>query len=114
MTLDRLNGLLQDKKNQQRKSQLPLSGEILRAHRMASKEKRVAQFAGKRLDKFDEIGREIGNDGLHPQVNGGKVEPVQAKLLYNNILCLIQWQWGPGEGSLRVVYPTVPSVNSRN
>jgi hypothetical protein len=34
-------------------------------------------------------------NGLHPQVNGGTAELVQAKLLYNNILCLIQLQCTP-------------------
>jgi hypothetical protein len=65
---------------------------------MAGQETWIAQLDAQVLNESEEILGNITMNGLHPQVNGGTAEPVQAKSLYNNILCLIQLQWGWGEG----------------
>src|ERR1035438_7861834 len=98
MTLDRLDGLLQEKKHQHWESQLALAGEILRPHSMASQEVLIAQFSAQSFNQGDEVMRNVMNSRLHPQGNGGTAEHVQAKSFIDNMLQLIQWQWGNGYG----------------
>ena len=79
MALDRLDGLLQQKKHQQWKSQLALAGEILGPHSMASQEVLIAQLGAQGFDEGGEMIGNVMNNSLHPQVNGGTAEKVQAK-----------------------------------
>ena len=98
MALDRLDGLLQDKKHQQWESQLPLAGEILRPHAMASQEVWIAQLSAQSFDQGDEVMGNVMNNSLHPQANGGTAEKVQAKSLIISMLQLIQRVCSSGRG----------------
>src|SRR5207247_5696784 len=49
-----------------RKSQLPRSGEILRAHSVASDELRIVQLVAQQFDKCREIGGNAFQNGSHP------------------------------------------------
>jgi hypothetical protein len=79
MALDRLDGLLQEKKHQPWESQLPLAGKVLRPHSMASQEVLIAQLGAQSFDHGDEVMGNVMNSSLHPHVNGGTAEHVQAK-----------------------------------
>jgi hypothetical protein len=71
MALDRLDGLLQEKKHQQWESQLTLTGEILRPHSMARQEVLLAQLGAQRFDPDDEVLWDVMDGSLHPNGNGG-------------------------------------------
>ena len=86
MALDRLDGLLQQKKHQQGKSQLALTGEILGSHSMASQEVLVAQLSAQSLDERGEMMGNVVDNRLHPQVNGGTNAKVQPKSLIISML----------------------------
>ena len=86
MALDRLEGLLQQKKHQQGKSQLALAGEILRSYSMASQEILVAQLSAQSFDERGEITGNVVDKRLHPQVNGGTNAKVQPKSLIISML----------------------------
>ena len=86
MALDRLEGLLQQKKHQQGKSQLALAGEILRSHAMASQEVLVAQLSAQSFDERGEIIGNVVDNRLHPQVNGDANAKVQPKSLIISML----------------------------
>ena len=86
VALDRLEGLLQQKKHQPWKSQLALAGEILRSHSMASQEVLVAQLSAQSFDERGEIIGNVVDNRLHPQVNGGTNAKVQPKLLIISML----------------------------
>src|ERR1017187_8410154 len=98
MALDRLDGLLQEKKHQQWESQLALTGEILRPHSMARQEVRIAQFSAQSFDQGDEVLGNVMNSSLHPHGNGGTAKPVQTKSFINSMLQLIQWVCPKGDG----------------
>jgi hypothetical protein len=100
VALDRLDGLLQEKKHQQWESQLALAGEILGPHAMASQEVWIAQLSAQSFDQGDEVMWNVMNSSLHPNANGGTAEHVQAKSFIYSMLRLIQWvcPWGEGWG----------------
>jgi hypothetical protein len=78
VALDQLDGLLQQKKHPQRKSQLTFAGEILRPHSMASQEVWIAQLCAQSFDEGREIIGNVIKNSLHPQLNGGTAGKVQA------------------------------------
>jgi hypothetical protein len=86
MALDGLDGLLQHKKHQQRESQLPLAGKVLRPHAMASQELWIAQLSTQSGDQCNEVTRNIMSSRLHPQVNGDSNAKVQPKSLFISML----------------------------
>ncbi len=88
MALDRLDGLLQEKKHQQRESQLALAGEILRSHSMARQEVLISQLSAQSFDQGDEVMRNVMNSSVHPHGNGGIAEHVQAKSFIISMLQL--------------------------
>src|SRR5664280_2896016 len=100
MALDRLDGLLQEKKHQQWESQLALAGKVLRPHSMASQEVWIAQLSTQSFDQGNEVLGNVMNSSLHPHGNGGTAEHVQAKSLIDSMLQLIQRVWGPGRATL--------------
>ena len=79
MALDRLDGLLQHKKQQQRKSQLALAREILRPHPMARQEVFIAQFGAQGLNEGGEVMGNVSTICLHPHINEGTAAKVQYK-----------------------------------
>jgi hypothetical protein len=90
MALDRLDGLLQEKKHQQGESQLALAGKVLRPHAMARQEVGIAQLSAQSFDQGDEVMGNVMNSSLHPHGNGGTAEQVQAKSFIISMLQLIQ------------------------
>src|ERR1019366_8095277 len=107
MALDRLDGLLQEKKHQQWESQLALAGKVLRPHSMASQEVWIAQLSTQSFDQGNEVLGNVMNSSLHPHGNGGTAEHVQAKSLIDSMLQLIQRVWGWGEGYVNHVAAAV-------
>src|SRR5664279_2050971 len=93
MALDRLDGLLQEKKHQQWESQLALAGKVLRPHSMASQEVWIAQLSTQSFDQGNEVLGNVMNSSLHPHGNGGTAEHVQAKSFIDSMLQLIQRVW---------------------
>src|SRR5664280_758011 len=108
MALDRLDGLLQEKKHQQWESQLALAGKVLRPHSMASQEVWIAQLSTQSFDQGNEVLGNVMNSSLHPHGNGGTAEHVQAKSLIDSMLQLIQRVWGWGEGFVHAVATLTP------
>src|ERR1035438_2403315 len=98
MALDRLDGLLQEKKHQQWESQLALAGKVLRPHSMASQEVWIAQLSTQSFDQGNEVLGNVMNSSLHPHGNGGTAEHVQAKSLIDSMLQLIQRVCSPAGG----------------
>ena len=89
MALNRLDGLLQEKKHEQWESQLALAGKILRPHSMASQEVWIAQLSAQSFDQGDEVLGNVMNSSLHPHGNGDTAEHVQDKSFINSMLQLI-------------------------
>src|ERR1035437_9821069 len=123
MALDRLDGLLQEKKHQQWESQLALAGKIFRSHSLGSQEVWIAQLSTQSFDQGNEVLGNVMNSSLHPHGNGGTAEHVQAKSLIDSMLQLIQRVWSEGGGvrsplkvsqlqSLREAFREVPDPRS--
>ena len=94
MTLDRFDGLLQHKKHQPWEGQVSLTGKVLRPHTMPIQESGITQLSAQSTDQGNEVMRNVMNSRLHPQVNGGTSEYVQAKSRNDSMLQLIHLQWG--------------------
>src|SRR5262249_48425207 len=87
---------LQDKKHDNGKGQLPLSGEILLAHAMARQELGIMQSAAQAFDQFEEIRCKIGDNGSHPQNKKASRGGVQDKYFMISILHLNSRPVPPG------------------
>ena len=101
MPLNRFNSLLQDKKHNDRKSQLPLTGEILRSHAMAGNEICVAKFTTQCFEQLEERAWNRFNNALHLQ--GIKSNRAEVQLNNSPNTCKAnvnqcQWQWGGALG----------------
>ena len=59
MALDGFDGLLEDKKHDDRESQLAFAGKVLRSHAMASQENWIVQFGAECFDKDEQMFRNI-------------------------------------------------------